>query len=268
VNASLVLLAFLAALPNQAPGFPPPPPADVARPPAGARPTASGLVMKVLRRGRGREHPRDNDCVKVHYSAWKRDGSFLTTSRRGGGPEDQCLRTAFPGIAEALRGMVVGEERRLWVPGKLTYVGDDDDRPPQLDATFDVELVEIKRAPATPLRLVSPPRQARTSPDGLAVEVLKRGTGIAHPDDHSQVKVHFSGWTTDGRLVESSVMADHPGVFAMTGVIRGWREALTQMVVGQKVRVWIPTALAYGAKPRRGQPRGPLVYELELLQIE
>ena len=40
------------------------------------------------------------------------------------------------------------------------------------------------------------------------------------------------------------------------------------MVVGDKVRVWIPTAMAFGKKPRRGQPKGDLVYELELLSLE
>ena len=41
-----------------------------------------------------------------------------------------------------------------------------------------------------------------------------------------------------------------------------------QMVVGDKVRLWIPRDLAYGEKPRRGQPKGDLVYELELLAIQ
>jgi peptidylprolyl isomerase len=83
----------------------------------------------------------------------------------------------------------------------------------------------------------------------------------------AQVTLHFSGWTTQGDLIESSVMAHRPAVFSMTGVIAGWREALATMVVGDKVRVWIPMALGYGPHPRRGQPRGDLVYELELLGL-
>jgi peptidylprolyl isomerase len=62
-------------------------------------------------------------------------------------------------------------------------------------------------------------------------------------------------------------MAKRPVVFDMVGVIAGWREALLDMVPGQKVRLWIPAALAYGAKPRRRQPKGDLVYELELPSI-
>ena len=54
----------------------------------------------------------------------------------------------------------------------------------------------------------------------------------------------------------------------MAGVIPGWREALSQMVVGDKVRIWISRDLAFGASPLRGQPQGDLVYEPELLAIQ
>ena len=47
-----------------------------------------------------------------------------------------------------------------------------------------------------------------------------------------------------------------------------WRDVLRLMVVKDKVRIWIPAALAFGDKPRRGQPKGDLIYDLELLAIE
>jgi FKBP-type peptidyl-prolyl cis-trans isomerase len=244
------------------------PPADVAAPPSAARHTPSGVAMTVLQPGKGKERPADNDCVKVHYTVWKRDGTFLSSSRQRGEPENQCLRAVFPGVAEALKSMTLGERRRVWVPAALTYTGDPDERPPQADVTFDLELLEIQRAPPTPVNLKKPPRSARRLPSGLAIEMLKKGDGTQHPTATSEVKLHFSGWTTDGHLVESSVMANHPAVFSMRGVIAGWREALFAMVVGDRARVWIPSALAYGPKPRRGQPKGDLVYELELLAIQ
>jgi len=249
---------------DAAPAAPAPP--DVAAPPARAIHTPSGLAMIVLARGRGRDRPRDNDCAKVHYAAWRRDGSLLASSLPPAEPQSQCLRATFPGVAEALKTMVVGERRRVWVPARLTYAGDDDDHPPLVDATFDLELVEIQRAPPTPSHLDKPPRAARKLPSGLAIQVMKRGAATQRPGGNQQVMLHFSGWTRDGRLIESSVMANHPAVFAMQAVIAGWREALATMVVGDKVRIWIPEALAY-PRPRRGQPHGDLVYELELLGI-
>jgi peptidylprolyl isomerase len=245
---------------------PPRAPADVASPPANASRLPSGVVTKLLKAGRGVGHPGANDCVKVHYTAWKRDGSLLTDSRARPEPPVQCLGTMFPGVAQALKKMVPGEQRRVWVPAPLTYAGDDDDKPPGADATFDVELLEILKAPRLPPDLKRPP--ANRTPSGLIIRTLKRGAGSESPSGNRRVKLHFSGWTADGKLIESSVMAGQPAVFELTTVIAGWREALGRMVTGDKVRIWIPPALAYGDRPRRGQPRGSLVYELELLGIE
>jgi FKBP-type peptidyl-prolyl cis-trans isomerase len=246
-----------------------PPPADVAAPPPSAIKTATGVAMTVLKKGGGHDHPERNDCVMVHFTGWKRDGSFLASSRLRGEPENQCLQTVFPGVAEALSSMVVGEERRVWIPADLTHKMDDPDEPPsRADVTYDIELLSIQKAPPTPRDLKAPPAAAHKRPSGLALQVLRKGRGGRHPAPGSRMKLHFSGWTTDGRLIESTVMAGRPAVYELEAVIPGWREALEQMVVGEKVRVWIPTALAYGDKPRRGVPRGDLVYELELLELE
>jgi FKBP-type peptidyl-prolyl cis-trans isomerase len=245
-----------------------PAPVDVAAPPAEALKTVSGVPMTILKAGQGRERPEANDCVTVHFSSWKRDGSFLTSSRVGGEPESRCLKTMFAGVADALQTMVVGEERRLWVPADLTYKMDDpDEPPPRADLTMDVELLEIQKAPATPQDL-TPPRSARKTPSGLALEVLHKGSGVRHPAPGDRMTVHFSGWMADGRLIESSVMGGQPATYEMEGVLPGWREALPQMVVGEKVRLWMPAALAFGEKPRRGTPRGDVVYELELLELQ
>jgi peptidylprolyl isomerase len=266
-GAAIVACLVAAASPGTPPG-PPAAPADVASPPAGASKTPSGLAMRVLKAGRGSQRPTANDCVKLHFTAWKRDGGLLSSSRQSGDPQNQCLVKAFPGVAEALAKMVVGEQRRVWVPAGLTFTGDDDDHPPPVDATFDLELYEIVKAPPTPRHVKAPPATARKTASGLAIEVLKKGKGTQHPQERSQVKLDFSGWTTDGRLIESSVMAHHPAVFSMIGIMPGWREALSDMVVGDRVRLWIPRELAFGPKPRRGQPKGDLVYDLALLEIQ
>ena len=101
---------------------------------------------------------------------------------------------------------------------------------------------------------------------GLAYKVLRAGSGKKHPDPASRVRVHYSGWTTDGKLFDSSVSRGEPAEFPLTGVIRGWQEVLQQMVEGDRVRVWIPEALAY--RGERGKPQGMLVFEIELLNIE
>ena len=192
------------------------------------------------------EHPQPNDCVSVHYTGW-RDGAVVA-STRAGAPEVQCLRQAIPQVAAALRAMAVGERRRVSVPP---------------DRSYELELVGIIRAPATPSRLEAPRSAPRTA-SGLAVEVLRRGGG-GRPAPASPVTLHMSGWTRDGTLFESTVMAGHPAQAFVRDLIPGLREAVEGMTVGEKARLWIPAALAYGDRPRRGQPAGPLVYEVELL---
>ena len=174
----------------------------------------------------------------------------------------------FPGMAEAVKHMAPGEQRRIWIPANLTYVGDDDDKPAPLDVTVDFELLAIQKAPPVPPDLKAAPSSASKLESGVSFRRLKRGSGTQHPSAESKMLLHFSGWTQGGELIESSVMAGRPAVFDLITALRGWREVLKIMVPGYKVRVWIPAALAFGDKPRRGQPKGDLVYELELLSIE
>jgi len=249
---------------------PPPthPPTDVARPPPDARRSPSGVISKVLQAGHGPERAERNDCVTALYTIWKRDGSLLGGSRYWSQPGRTCLRTMFPGMAEAVKQMAPGERRRLWIPAALTYVGDDDDKPVALDVTVDFELLAIQKAPPVPPDLKAPPPKASKLESGISFRRLKNGNGTQHPSGTSKMLLHFSGWTVGGDLIESSVMAGTPATFDLITAMRGWREVLKLMVTGDKVRVWIPAALAFGNKPRRGQPKGDLVYELELLSIE
>ena len=246
-----------------------PAPADVAAPGAGVRAAPSGLAGKILARGHGRARAQSNDCVKVHYTGWRRDGLMIASSRREELPEVQCLRRVSPGVAEALRAMAVGEQRRIWVPARLAAgPGREDETAPPVAVTYDLELVGIIKAPATPPHLQAPPPRALRTPSGVALQVLQPGTGAAHPAAGSHVTVHMSGWRPDGTLVESTRMADHAAAFVVRELLPGLAEVVERMVVGQRVRAWIPSALAYGDKPRRGQPAGPLVYEIELLTLE
>jgi FKBP-type peptidyl-prolyl cis-trans isomerase len=239
------------------------PPADVARPPKDARPSASGLVWKILRPGHGPERAARNDCVSALYTIWKRDGTVLGSSRTWSQSGKTCLRAMIPGMAEAVKRMAPGERRRIWIPAHLGY--DDDDKAKSIDLTVDFELLEIQKAPPIPVDLKSPPASATKLESGVCYRRIKKGGGSEHPSSKTQMLLDFSGWTLNGDLIESTVMAGHPASFELISALRGWREVLQLMVVGDKVRIWIPAALAFGDKPRRGQPKGDLVYELELL---
>lgn len=247
-----------------------PAPDDVAAAPADAKTTSSGLKVKVLKPGTGKDHPKDGDRVSVHYSGWTKDGKMFDSSVARGAPTTFGVNEVIPGWTEALKLMVIGEKARLWIPGKLAY----GDRPqmggaPTGDLTFDVELLEIVKPPATPEDVKAAPATAKKTTSGLAYRVLKAGTGKIHPTATNRVTVHYSGWTTDGKMFDSSVARGEPATFPLNGVIKGWTEGVQLMVVGEKTRFWIPGALAYGDKPQRpGAPAGTLVFDIELLNIQ
>jgi peptidylprolyl isomerase len=121
--------------------------------------------------------------------------------------------------------------------------------------------------PAPP-DVAAPPADAITTPSGLAYKVLRVGLGSIHPGPRNSVTVHYTGWTTDGKMFESSYQSGRAATFQVDGVIKGWTELLQLMTVKEKCRVWIPGRLAYGDKPTDGSPAGMLVFEIELLDIK
>jgi FKBP-type peptidyl-prolyl cis-trans isomerase len=81
---------------------------------------------------------------------------------------------------------------------------------------------------------------------------------------------HYEGKLEDGTVFDSSRAKAKPASFTLgTGqLIKGWEEAMPGMKVGELRKLWIPAALAYGAKGRPGiPPNANLVFEVELMQI-
>ena len=122
----------------------------------------------------------------------------------------------------------------------------------------------LKTIPPPP-DVAAPPADAAKTKSGLASKVITPGTGKVHPKATDNVTVHYTGWTTDGKMFDSSVARGAPSTFPLNRVIAGWTEGLQLMVTGEKRRLWIPEALAYrGERP----PKGMLVFDVELIKIE
>lgn len=108
-----------------------------------------------------------------------------------------------------------------------------------------------------------------TLPSGLQYRVLTNGTG-AKPTTNDTVSVHYRGTLIDGTEFDSSVGRGQPATFRVTGVIKGWTEALQMMPVGSKWQLTIPSDLAYaerGSPPKIG-PNSALQFEVELIGIK
>jgi peptidylprolyl isomerase len=269
ITFALLMASVLVIAPathaQRPPAKPIPPPPDVAAPPADAEKTPTGVSSKVIKPGTGSTKARGNDLVTVHYTGWTTDGKMFDSSHARNAPSTFPLDRVIPGWRECVSLMTVGETRRCWIPEELAYKGAAG-RPAGM-LVFDVELLEAKGSPTTaPPDVAAAPSDAKRTASGLAYKVLTPGSGTEKPSSRSRVTVHYTGWTTDGKMFDSSVMRGTPATFGLDQVIKGWTEGVQLMVVGEKTRFWIPQDLAYKGQP--GSPRGMLVFDVELIRID
>jgi FKBP-type peptidyl-prolyl cis-trans isomerase len=249
-----------------------PAPPDVAAPPDDAAKTASGLATKVIAPGTGTTHPAPSDTVKVNYTGWTTDGKMFDSSLTRGQPTSFGVTQVIPGWTEGLQLMVAGEKRRMWIPANIAYGARGmPGIPPNSPLTFDVELLDIVTTPKAPPDVGAPPTDAKKTASGLAYKLLSSGAAnAAKPGPTDSVTVSYTGWTTDGKMFDSTVTRGQPTSFPLNHVIKGWTEGLQLMKVGDKMRFWIPGKLAYDDpdRPKRaGAPQGTLVFDVELVNI-
>jgi FKBP-type peptidyl-prolyl cis-trans isomerase FklB len=106
-------------------------------------------------------------------------------------------------------------------------------------------------------------------PSGLQYKVLTEGTG-PKPAATDTVVCNYRGTLLDNTEFDSSYKRGQPATFPVTGVIKGWTEALQLMPVGSKWQLFVPSELAYGERGAGGQigPNATLIFEVELLSIQ
>lgn len=104
---------------------------------------------------------------------------------------------------------------------------------------------------------------------GLKYYDITVGEGATPPLSTSTVKVHYTGYLTDGSKFDSSVDRGQPAEFPLNRVISGWTEGVGSMSVGSKRKLVIPYAQAYGAqgRPPSIPPKATLIFDVELIEI-
>jgi FKBP-type peptidyl-prolyl cis-trans isomerase len=109
----------------------------------------------------------------------------------------------------------------------------------------------------------------KSTESGLHYEVIAEGQG-AKPTAADVVKVHYTGKLVDGTVFDSSVERGEPVEFPLAGVIPGWTEGLQLVAPGGKLKLHIPSALAYGEQGAGGMipPNATLVFDVELLEVK
>ena len=106
-------------------------------------------------------------------------------------------------------------------------------------------------------------------PKGIYYKVISEGKndGI-HPTPRSVVTAHYTGWTIDGKVFDSSRNEGVPIAFRLNQLIDGWIIAMQQMCIGDKWEIYLPAEMAYGNYSQPGIPAGStLIFEIELFGI-
>lgn len=222
--------------------------------------TAGGIDYKISKEGEG-EKPGADKVITFHLTAATMDGRTLQDSRQEKTAPSAPLDKLPPALGDLFADMKVGEQRKCWLP---------EPQAPGGYVVADLELISFKEAPpapAVPEDVAAAPDDAEKTESGIAHKLLTAGKGEEKPTAADTVKVHYSGWTLDGKMFDSSVTRGEAAEFPLNGVIKGWTEGVQLMVVGEKRRFWIPADLAYGENPGGGRPGGMLVFDIELLEI-
>jgi peptidylprolyl isomerase len=250
----------------------PPIPDNVDKPPANAETLKSGIKLAVMRPGTGKDKARPYDNVTFNYTAWDSAGRMIDTTELRKRAVTAPPYKQSVAMSEMLTTMTAGQRVRFWVDAeKMTSGGKPVGGVTQGVLCYELEILQIGKAahepPPSPADVAKPPAGVKRTEKGVFYRVLKAGASKdgKHPTSADSVKVHYTGWTTDGRMFDSSELRGEPATFALTGVVAGWTDGIPVMTVGDRVRFWIPEDLAY--KGAAGKPAGMLVFDVELLEI-
>ena len=210
----------------------------------------------------------DSQAVTVIMSAWNMHGDHSHGIMANQGPmvmplNDEML---FPGWSNAFEGMRVGETRKLWAPVDSVVSNQLKKGSPVVIEYVLQGVDEYITLPETLPGADIGEAQLQTSESGLSWYDLAVGDGAA-PTATDKVDVEYTGWLVNGTQFDAGT---YP-VNMQGGVVQGWLEALaTNMQVGGKRKIIIPTDLAYGWQPRQGSPIPPgatLIFDIEILRI-
>ena len=255
----------------------------------GFKKSDSGLYYQFHEKNDTADQPNTGDLVGVLMSLRAGDSLLIPMM-----PNEMIMDSLYEGdIFEAIRMMHVGDSATFILDGKEFFekmmnpaqdyeFGDD---PLYLDvklygvmkkadfekakAEFEAELDDrkVKEVEEIDEYLQKHPGMKQT-PMGVYVKTVKKGNG-AKVEPLQQVKVHYTGRFTDGTVFDSSVERGTPFTFTVGAgeVIPGWDATVSEMKVGDKVTVLIPSSMAYGEGTRGIPPYSPLEFDIELREI-
>lgn len=234
--------------------------------------TESGLKYKVYEMGKGAQVAA-GDKVTVHYTGTLPNGTKFDSSKDRNQPFSFTVggNQVIKGWDEGLQLLKVGDKAILTIPPTIGYGSRDMGViPPNSTLIFDIEVLDTK-APIKAVPYDVKGKDTLTTASGLKYIYVNKGDG-AQAESGKTVDVHYTGYLMDGRKFDSSVERGEPISFPLGQrmVIPGWEEGIALMKVGDKMRLIIPSQLAYGANGAGGviPPNATLIFDVELVNVK
>ena len=212
--------------------------------------------------------------LKVHYTGWLVSGRKFGSSKDLGKPFEVVLGAGkmIKGWEIGLDGMREGGVRWLRVSPSMGYGASAFTMiPPNSTLVFRIELVESMVDPEIAAKMDFFPDTTTLTfehgSEGLRYAVIQQGEGEPARAG-ANVKVHYTGWLTNGYKFDSSRDRDQAFTFPLGGgrVIRGWDLGVAGMLPGEKRILIIPPGLGYGSRGAGPIPGGAtLIFAVEYL---
>jgi len=213
--------------------------------------------------GKAEQVPAGADAAKAGLANDKQKASYVIGLNIGQQMRGGKLTADDLDIQTLIRGLTDG------LSGNKAALSDQEQM--QVMADFHKQsLTRAKKEGDAFLAANKTKEGVKTTASGLQYKVLKSGTG-ATPGATDKATVNYKGTLLDGTVFDSSYDRGQPASFPVSGVIKGWTEALELMKVGDKWQLFIPPDLAYGDQPPPGAdipPNAVLVFEVELLDVK
>ncbi len=218
--------------------------------------TDSGLQYSILEEGQpDAAHPKLTDTVHVHYKGWLTNGTVFDTSYKSGEPAEFKIGQVIEGWNEGLALMTVGAKYKFTIPPELAY--GENGSPPRIPSNstliFVVELLDLKAGPGLPAFQAPDPEKSKEAKPGLLVHEIDAGSGDPAPAASKIRIMHYTCWTVEGEVIESSAMSGSPFKASAERLpIPILKEAFTNM---PDEAIWIVRASYTQAFPQRPHPK-------------
>lgn len=196
----------------------------------------------------------EDPMVKVSYSL----GTLMASNVKAQGADSLDLEALSAGLKDVLQGKILLVDQNEAMGLVQNYMQ-------------QAMMRKAEKAKAAGQQFLAENKTKEgviTTASGLQYKVLKQGNG-KQPTAQDRVTVHYAGTLIDGTPFDSSIKRGQPATFSVSGVIRGWTEALQLMKEGDKWMLYIPYELAYGERGSGAQipPYSTLLFEVELIKV-